>query len=190
MLIVSFYTDDWVYPEHAKRLAGECDRLGLPHRIEKLASTRSYLRNCCLKPAYIQTCLQDAKEPVLWVDVDASILAPPTFFQDDDPYDFQAKRMGPQRTRTWHVGTMWWNYTPEALVFIERWVANTGESTDESALEFTWRQDHNLRTRDIPAPYFRIMPDEAGAVIVHRLSTGEAKLRENHLAMNYERTVV
>ena len=34
-LIISFYTDDWTYPQHADRLRGECDRLGLAHHIER-----------------------------------------------------------------------------------------------------------------------------------------------------------
>lgn len=128
---------------------------------------------------------------MLWLDVDASIYARPDFFSDDDPFDFQARRMGPQRKRTWHVGTMWWNHTPQALEFVDRWVQNTGECSDESALEFTWRQGHELRTRDIPYSYFRYASEPVdGVVIAHRLSTGESKRSESAFATNYEQTVI
>lgn len=193
-MIVSFFTDDWQYPKSAKRLAQECDKLGLRHRIEELPSTQSYLKNCCMKPAYIQRCLEEEKGPVLWIDVDGSIFAPPVFFSDSDPYDFQAKRMNQQtRKRTWHVGTMWWNYTDETRDFIARWVANTGESTDESSLEFTWRQPHALRTRDIPQSYFQIIRDDVAppkTVIGHRLSGSDFKRKEYRQAEIYERTVI
>lgn len=195
MLIVSFYTADWEYPAHGARLRKECDALGLRHRIEELPSRRSYLQNCCLKPAYIQRCLEDAKEPVLWVDVDGSIFRSPDFFSDADLYDFQAKRItSPKRTRVWHVGTMWWNYTDASRDFIARWVANTGASTDESAIEATWREGHALRHRDIPQSYFEILrdglPPKPGTVIGHRLSKGESKKVECPLAEKYEREVL
>lgn len=194
MLIVSFFTRDWTYPDHAKRLAKECEKLKLRYRIDELQSTNSYLRNCCLKPAFIQQCLLDERGPVLWIDVDGSIFAKPDFFRDDDPYDFQARRINsPVRKRNWHVGTMWWNYTAESMAFIDRWVANTGESTDESALEFTWRQPHNLRTRNIPKSYFEILRDDRApvrTVIGHRLSGSDFKRAEYRDAEIYERDIV
>lgn len=187
MLVISFYTDDWNYPIHAERFVKECDSLGLRCRVEKLASTGSYLKNCCMKPAYIQQCLEDEKGPVLWVDVDGSILRYPAYFESGLEYDFQAKRMT-GRKRTWHVGTMWWNYTEQARDFIERWKVNTGESSDESSLEFTWRQPHDLKSRDIPDEYF-VIGKEKG-VICHRLSSSQMKRVENRKAIEYERTVI
>lgn len=194
-LIVSFYTNDWTYADHAKRLRAECDVLGLRHRIEERPSTGSYLKNCCIKPTYIRDCLMDEKGPVLWIDVDGSVVRPPDFFKDSpDDYDFQAKRMDPvHRKRTWHVGTMWWNYTPAALSFIDRWIANTGDMTDESALEATIRQGDDLRTRDIPASCFmwehHYKRHPSDVVIYHRESRGSSKKAELPRAQRYERDV-
>lgn len=195
-LIISFYTNDWEYPAHADRLRKECDALGLRHRIEKRTSTGSYLKNCCMKPEYIQRCVEDEKGPVLWIDVDGSIVKSPDFFLDaPEEYDFQARKMDPAlRKRTWHVGTMWWNYTPASLEFIERWIDNTGEMTDESALEVTVRQGCDMRTRDIPEEYFmwqhhyETIPDRV--VIFHRESRGRSKRREIYHAIKYERDVI
>ena len=192
MIVVSFFTDDWEYPRHGARLKQECVALGLRHRIERLPSTGSYLKNCCMKPAFIQRCLLEEKEPVLWLDVDASILAKPDFFSDDDPYDLQAKRMGSHRRRTWHMGTMWWAPTDATFEFIERWIANTGECSEESSMEYTWRQDHEkVRARDIPQEYFSWMTNlMPGAVIGHRLSASESKRQEVAFAAKYEQTVI
>lgn len=190
MIVISYFTrGDGQYLLESRRFRMECERLGLRHRIEELPCTGSYLKNCCLKPAFIRDCLRDERGPVLWVDVDGSILGPPSFFSDADPYDMQAKRMGPNRKRTWHVGTMWWNHTPDALAFLDRWVDNTGDMTDESSLEWTWREGLPLRTRDIPQSYFHI-ENPAGAVIMHRLSRGASKRREMPLAVDYESRVL
>lgn len=195
-LIISFYTDDWEYPLHAARLRAECEALGLRYRIERKPTTGSYLKNCCIKPSFILECLKDEQGPVLWIDVDGSIVQKPDFFLDNpDDYDFQARRMDPNhRKRTWHVGTQWWNYTDEAIAFMDRWIANTGDMTDESALEVTVRQGEDLRTRNIPAEYFmwshhyRDKPDKV--VIYHRESKSDSKKRELPSAIRYERNVI
>ncbi|MFA7327346.1 MAG: hypothetical protein WC121_11820 [Candidatus Kapaibacterium sp.] len=187
MIVVSFFTAE--YRDHAPRLRSECDRLGLRHRIEELPTTGSYLRNCCLKPGFILDSLRAVREPVLWVDVDSSICAYPAFFSDSDPYDMQARRMRAPRKRAWHVSAMWWNYTPDALAYLERWAGNVGESEDEAAMEKTWREGLPLRTRDIPAPYFQIEHPE-GAVILIRLSRTAAKRLESKIAARYEQEVM
>ena len=63
-LIISFYTDDWTYPQHADRLRGECDRLGLAHHIERRPSAGGYLENTCQKPTFILECLQRYGRPL------------------------------------------------------------------------------------------------------------------------------
>lgn len=178
--VISFYTNDWEYPNHARNLKDDCVRLGLESCIEELESTGSYLKNTCLKPRFIRDKLLKLKSPVLWVDCDGTILKRPDFFSGLQ-FDMAAKRMSPGRKRTWHVGTLWVNYTPAMLGFLERWIDNTGAISDESALEKTWRQ-HTIKVIDIPPQYFRIMKRgeqlKGDEVIIHRISDGPAKRRE------------
>lgn len=193
-LIISFFTPDWEYEAHSKRLIKECDSLGLEHRIERRESRGGYIQNSCIKPFYIRECLQEAKRPVLWVDVDGSIFKPPVFFLSGD-FDFQARKMDPKyRRRTWHVGTMWFNYTPAMLEFIEAWCNRTGDMTDESALDQTWKaRDWGLRTREVPPGYFFILregrPIPTTTVIAHRLSKGESKKDQTRQFNEYERLI-
>lgn len=185
-LLISFYTKDWCYPDHARRLEAECEGLGLDYRIVELPSTKSYLRNTCLKPQFILDCFAD--RPLLWVDVDASIYRRPDFFLQTG-WDFQAKRITtPNRIRTWHVGTMYFEPNETMRAFMLDWINNL-KVTDESALEQTWRHWQNrLKTRDIPATYFEIEPNKRTdeCVIYHRLSLGEAKGREFEIAIQDE----
>ncbi len=174
-------------------------------KIDELKSTGSYLRNTCLKPKFILDCLKQIESPVLWVDVDASLLGKPetpikkNYIDVFDWYeiksveflgelpDFAARPMSPDRDRTWHVGTMWFNYTPAMIEFLEKWIANTGNLSDESALEKTWQDDGwMLDTLDLPKEYFYIerkgQPVPSGTVIMHRISDSEMKKREMPIA--------
>lgn len=187
--LISFYTNDWKYPQHAERLKLECDSIEQPHIIEELPTTGSYLKNTCLKPRFILDKLNELRSPVLWVDVDASIFKKPVFFLDDgvSVIDFAAKMMVPERKRTWHVGTMWFNYTPPMIKFIESWIENTGNLSDESALEKTWSQvGETIICLDLTPDYFYIEqrgkqpPDDT--IIMHRISDSQMKKREMPIA--------
>lgn len=180
--IISFYTNDWTYPAHAERLKKECDAIGINSLIEELPTTGSYLKNTCMKPQFILDKLNEIKSPVLWVDVDGSIYKKPELIDMLD-CDFAAKRMSAERSRTWHVGTMWFNYTPRMIHFLESWIKNIGVISDESALEKTWSEMSGLiSTYDLPPEYFHIIrrtreiPKDT--VIAHRISDGESKKLE------------
>ncbi len=183
-LIISFYTNDWQYPAHAQRLREECAALGLECRIEERPSAGGYLQNTCIKPLFIRDMLRREKRPVLWIDVDGSIYKRPCFFEGID-VDFAAKKMAAGRTRTWHVGTMYFAYNKRTLSFVDRWCDLAGALSDESALDELWREAPGLTTSDIPESYFVLgvkgaLPDEA-TVIYHRVSTGESKQAQRHL---------
>lgn len=187
-LVVSFYTDDWRYPDHAVRLADECKALGLEHHIARRASAGGYLQNTCQKPTFIRECLEQFDRPVLWIDVDGSILRNPDYFCEPG-WDMQARRMPLIRPRTWHVGTMYW--APSALAFVREWEARTGEMSDESSLERTWVDlGHTIRARDIPKTYFEIplpgRPMTPECVIFHRLSDWKSKRRQADRFNAYE----
>jgi hypothetical protein len=185
-LLISFYTNDWCYPDHARRLEAECQALGLDYRIEKRFTTGSYLKNTCIKPKFILDCFED--RPLLWVDVDASIYKRPDFFLQRG-FDFQAKRIeNLNRRRSWHVGTMYFEPNDKMREFFNDWIKNL-RVTDESAFEQTWRNwADKLIFRSIPKAYFEIEPDEPSpeCVIYHRISKGLSKSQENYIAIEDE----
>lgn len=177
LTVISFFTKDWKYHQYANDLERDCINLGIPYKIEELRSTGSYLKNTCLKPRFILDKLKELRSPVLWIDCDGSLLQWPIYFYQLE-VDFAAKRMPFHKARTWHVGTMWFNYTPAVLSFIERWIRNTGLISDESGLEKTWREVQ-IRALDIPAEYFKIVRDgelpSKKDVICHRISNSLLK---------------
>jgi hypothetical protein len=182
--LISFYTKDWKYPQYAAALQVDCERLGVPYKIQCLESTGSYLKNTCLKPQFILDKLEQLKSPVLWVDCDASLLGKPVC---DYGVDFAARRMPETRDRTWHVGTMWFNYTPTMIKFVKRWIENTGNLSDESALDKTWREHgHTIQTSDLPPEYFYIerrgQRTPKDTVIMHRISDSQMKKMDMPMA--------
>lgn len=185
--LISFYTNDWKYPKYAEMLRNQCDEFNIPYVIEELKSTKSYLKNTCLKPQFILDKLKELKSPILWVDVDACILKRPDCFDFEINGDFAAKRMSPDRNRTWHVGTLYFGYNENTLEFIEKWINNTGNLSDESSLEVTWNQyGYLLNDCELTREYFYIQrkklePPE-GTFIMHRISTSIMKKREMGIA--------
>jgi hypothetical protein len=182
LTVASFYTPTWRYPEHAARLRWECDRLGLPHHIAQLPDQGGYLANTRLKPGFLRDTMLELARPLLWVDVDGSILARPDALRADA--DFMAHPM-PARTglgRVWNVGTLFFNSTPAALDLLTLWAEATGAGSDEAALDVVWRSARwEGLFAPLPTSYYRILPPGGvhippGTVIAHRLSTSPSKI--------------
>jgi hypothetical protein len=181
--IISFFTNDWEYPKHARRLKYECKKLKLNAIIENRPSAGGYLENTCLKPFYIREMLLKLQHPVLWVDVDGSIYQQPVLFDGLDA-DVSFCEKPPHHNRKWHVGTMWFNYTPATLAFMDKWCEMTGNMTDESALEDMHCANllDDLRIVAMPKTYHeysnRGFPVNNDTVISHRISTGKSKMEQ------------
>jgi len=181
-VIVSFFTKDWKYEKYANEMRQQCEELGLEHIITEKPSHSDYLKNCRMKPPFIKECITNVKKPVLWIDVDGCILKLPKFFIKLN-VDFAAKKMAKTRARTWHVGTMWFNYTENCLNFLDKWIEYTENScSDEEGLDRFWKVEKDMiSTSDIPKEYFIIFGKKEiapkDAVICHRISTGKDKMR-------------
>lgn len=192
--IVSFYTPDFEYPAHAKRLAAECYKLGLPSHIQMLPSQGSYLANTCLKPRFLLQAMQTLDRPLLWVDVDGSVLRNPVAcvqaHHDGCDVGFRPITQA-DRVRRWHVGTIWLNNTYMTLAFLERWAALSGSMTDEAALHGLDKAlpiDQWLKVWAMPPEYFYIgNQPPLDTVVQHRLSGHKWKRAEYMRAIEDER---
>lgn len=180
-LLVSFYTADADYRDHAKRLQAECDALGLEHCIEERPSAGGYLENCCQKPFFIREMLERHKRPILWVDVDASILREPVWVErlPGKGYDMAARPNKRPNWRKFHVGTLWLN--PTAIEFVDLWCAKSGALSDESAFDETIKTGIAVSVAELPRAYF-VLPGmvEQNACIVHRISNWPGKDAQRH----------
>jgi hypothetical protein len=182
--IISFYTNTWEYPSHATRLINECKELGLSYHIKELPDTGEWIGNTRLKAQFIYNTLIELKSPILWIDVDGSIYKKPELLKLPTEYDFMGRhqRTGPRRT--WHVGTMFFNYNDRTIKLTRLWhdavLANTG--TDEASFEAIWVKyaPHlNITSNELPIEYFNIIDGNvpiSNSVISHRLSKAPSKM--------------
>lgn len=77
--VVSFAIGDEYYHEGARRLAAQCESLGLNHSIEhfELSDDLDWAEMCRLKIQFYRKKLLDLDAPILWVDADSELLAKP-----------------------------------------------------------------------------------------------------------------
>lgn len=172
-MIASFNTPDPYYSQHAIRLRCECYMLGLRYEIVERPDAGGYLANCRQKPVFLLETLEKYGEPLLWVDVDGSVLKRPTAI--DYSLDFMARPKPKGRGRKWHVGTVFVNATVGGRAFLRAWVDELdGQTSDEAALDRLWRKGFPCTSGALPPEYFEIVtgnrqpsPD---TVVCHRLS--------------------
>jgi hypothetical protein len=188
LTVISFFTPDWKYPEYAKSLEQDCERLGLTHHIESVPSLGAYTKNCNIKPDFIRSQLQHLKSPVLWMDVDGSILKCPDILLEKNlqNYDIAGNRPSNNKERI-HVGSIWFNYTKATLGFLDSWCETVHHSIDDAALNGVWNIfKNNLAMLELPPEYFFIHkrskdPIPPDTVILHRLSASDLKIQYKNL---------
>lgn len=179
-LIVSFYTEDWKYPKYAKRMQNKCKELELDCYIQKMESKGGWLQNTCMKPQFILDCLLKFKRPILWLDVDTNIVRKPTLLNGFSK-DFAGCKTPDFHTKELFVGTLVFSYTEKALDFVSRWVENTGDISDHSSFDETWKEyGHTLDTLMLPETYSSVLDSnpKPGRVFVIELSKGRSKMKQ------------
>ncbi len=185
--IISFYTRNWEYPEYAKKMKRSCVQLGLEHHIVEKQNTGNWLKNTAIKPHFILEALQELKRPVLWIDVDGSILKRPELLKSGYPHDFAARRMAEHRSRIWQVGTMYFNYTEATLNFLNVWTSELPKyrGSDEGALDIIWRSNpelvDTLSVGELPKEYFEMLRGtgavpSSDTIVCHRASKDDSKM--------------
>lgn len=188
-LIISFFTQDWEYPQHAKRLEKECRDLDIDLYVKELESTGSYRANCGKKPMFIMSCLEKFRRPVLWLDVDASIMRYPSELLSDTVlcYDIAAIRKKPNLDH-WYVGSIWFNHTEHTLRFVDAWCKNSNGFADDGAFQDTYPNHPHLRIKELD-PAIHVVKSRTTTLpndrvcFVHRISRGSSK-REEKITSN------
>ncbi len=125
-LFVSCYTLDTPYENLAKELTASLNQFNLPHRIEPVVSTGSWVANTNLKAATIKRAWLDSEQPVCWIDADAEVLRLPHFIFDN-PFDIAIVRRD-----GWHdlSGFVYLAKTQAAKMLIEEWANLCARNTN------------------------------------------------------------
>ena len=180
--IVSFYTPTWEYPKHATRLRQECEKLNLPHHIEERPAADSWIDNTRIKSAFLCETMELLDRPLLWIDVDGSILKAPKLLYSTT-VDFAGRPHGTIADRAWHVAVMFFNNTSGGKQLLREWNLRcmSNRHSDELAFNEVWRVSGDNYTSDkLPKEYLELlarpsMKPNRNTVIANRSSTCPSK---------------
>jgi len=147
-LIVSYYTPETAYEEHAKQLKASVDKLGLDSRIEPRQAKSSWVENCAQKALFIQEMRKSETRPILWLDADAILRRPLKELLNCNA-DFAAVRRD-----GWHIfgGQVYFGTDAKAEAMIERWCRYCRDYPyiwDQVSLGYAWWDmslEANLKT--------------------------------------------
>jgi hypothetical protein len=156
--LISFYSEpnseSTYYSEHAKRLKSECEQLEITHLIENIPSRGNYLLNCFFKPQFILDCWEKIENPILWLDVDSSIIRKPNFDYLEKT-DFAAVKMKPGYNLPIWAHCLYFNKTENAKRIITNWKKLSEEACLK--LDRTYG-DHNTLCEALKSIQFTAKP--------------------------------
>jgi hypothetical protein len=182
-LIISFYTPDWRYPEFAKNLQADCERLSLEFYIQEKISLNAYVNNCNIKPKFILECLLKFKRSVLWVDVDNSIVKIPNEMINNNNYDIIG--VVKQNSELIYVNCLCFNYTDQSINFLESWGAAAEKFIDDGAFQQVNKQITDIKILKLTTGYNQTIvnldqPLNLDVCFINRLSSSELKMQYKH----------
>lgn len=176
LIVVSYYTNNWEYPQRAKKLREDCDTFDLRHDITELKDQGSWIENTRLKSQFVHEKLEEHKRPVLWIDGDSRILKSPLGISK--LADFAAVRARPPTTKIFYAGTLFFNYTDAGRDFAQRWAECSIKGSDHAALDKIWQEGFDGLVHCLPYSYCQVevRKDRTDdAVIVSGSSNAESK---------------
>lgn len=177
MKVISFYTEE--YAGEAQPFLQSAIQHGHEPLVRVMNSRKSWRLNCGLKVSFILECLMAAKEPVLWVDIDARFRAPfdldaALWGQDVDfaawfiPYAIMKPADVPGGPDTENdgiaSGTLWFNWSDGARELLRQWQSTEkGQGTFEQKVlgevwysRARWWRGGELRTFRLPQRYCKV----------------------------------
>ena len=170
MIVTSFYSPE--YAGEVEAFEEAAHSFGMMHNIVPIESKGSWRLNCGHKPKFLIDQLRLHQQPVLWVDIDGRFRREWNLELEAD-YDFAIWFIPYAKMRPMDVpggsgtgneglasGTMWFNYTPMALRFLEIWAQEEhGQGAfEQQVLGEVWHQARpkGLRTYRLPQAYCKV----------------------------------
>jgi len=99
MRVVSFHTPDPIYSDYARRLAESCRAHNLPYTIVSLdCQGLDWVEITLLKPSFLLHCMRIHACPLLWIDADGYVAAPPAALSHAPDFGIYAHE---RRKRSW-----------------------------------------------------------------------------------------
>lgn len=168
-LIVCYYTQGTPYALDVQGLKESCEKWNLAYQIEPIESFGSWELNCCYKPFFLLSKLQELQRPLFWIDADAVILKKPlplAEFSVDLAVRINAS-LGFDHPSKVISNSIFVNATQEAALLLKSWATICYSGlTDPARKEEYWDQvglrdaifasTHNAKVVNLPHAYAAI----------------------------------
>ncbi|MBB3018717.1 SAM-dependent methyltransferase [Microvirga lupini] len=169
--VVSFFTADNEYAAHSARLRETLERFAVPHNLVSIESAGPWEHTCAWKSRFLREQWEASEVPIVWIDADATVEAPPTLFNTIDS-DFAVHKWD-----GWQFGsgTLYFGKTEAAKALLDQWLVRCEADPatwDQTHLQSAWcdiSAQQELRTYWLPRSYLQIFDAKADepAVIKH-----------------------
>lgn len=184
--VVSFFTVDNEYADHAARLRATLENFGIDHVLQPVEGSGRWELNCAYKARFIYEQWLLSDRPIVWLDADATVEALPDLFSalDADVALHKWTWNHAEQDRGWEFcsGTLYFGKTELAGELLRQWMLRC------DADPMTWDQVHlssawcdiasikPLKTSWLPRSYLHIdgAPDAETAVIRHWQASRQA----------------
>ncbi len=124
MKVIGYYTEHTPYADEALALRRNLDAFAIEHDIRGVPNLGSWLANTSYKSRFVQEMLAASPgQPLVYLDVDAEILSPPTLLHDlaiQGSCDIAAAKFGGHELLS---GTLYLGGTPKLDEVVAEWVA-------------------------------------------------------------------
>jgi hypothetical protein len=156
--VVSFFTENNEYKEHAQNLINSLDKFNIYHEVHAISSDLPWEQICALKSKFMLDQWKNSDVPIVWLDADATAEAPFEVFNTCTA-DFAIHRwLGHE----FASGTIYFGKSNTALELLERWALRCEadpNTWDQIHLESAWcdiASRGSLETQWLPRSYCQI----------------------------------
>ncbi|MDN3505592.1 MAG: hypothetical protein P0S95_08465 [Rhabdochlamydiaceae bacterium] len=122
-LVISFFTKETYYEKEIQSLIRSLNEFYLEYDIEGLDSKGNWNENCHLKPYFILRKLKEHNRPILWLDADAIVVSPLSFF-DNITHDLAVRILEPlpnDHHSKVISSTLYVKPTKSGFTYVENW---------------------------------------------------------------------
>lgn len=131
LTVISFYTIDTPYEQDADRLMRSLNKHDVQHYVRGVSLGGDWFDATRYKAEFIDECRRDMRGPLLWIDADAYVHAPLTYFDSLDAdlgahyfagpsWPHADERLPLDRLLS---GTLYFGDTDNAAMLIDAWVS-------------------------------------------------------------------
>ncbi|MCU0916948.1 MAG: hypothetical protein MUC88_20660, partial [Planctomycetes bacterium] len=152
-MVVSFFTPDDIYRNHAAGLRASCEQFGIEHDIEELKGTGDWPSNVKMKAPFILRKMNEHPDRnIVWIDADGRVRQYPKLFDELDCNVACHWRKGTELLS----GTMFFGNNPDTARMIEAWLVEQSKYTmfaEQRSLDAMLKRGGGWRVVDLPASY-------------------------------------